>query len=147
MRTAATEISEAAKRFRAGIGDEPLFTPLNASGDFEQVHHGTTDAALAAWEYFRNLWRNNVIRAEGKPDYRVPDTDGSRTIVEPALILYSQNGQSLALTGVAWGYGGEGPHGGAAILADAGFFRDYETALKFLVGRPSMGSAWELKRE
>lgn len=52
----------------------------------------------------------------------------------------------LLFTGFAWGYGGEGPNGLAAVLADA-FPRNFETfddALRWVAHQPFKGS-WTLE--
>ncbi len=48
--------------------------------------------------------------------------------------------------GLAWGYGGEGPHGLAQILADAmpSQFPTFDHARRF-VGRLRNGHAWNLE--
>ena len=53
----------------------------------EQVHHGTTEYALAAWYDWRKQHRGPVRKARGVIDYLVPDMQGRRTIDTPAVIL------------------------------------------------------------
>lgn len=109
----------------------------------EQAHHGTTDYSLAAWCACRESFRDMIRVVRGEPNYLVPDLDGNRTILEPALIIERTDGRQLALTGCAWGYGGEGPHGTAAILVDLGLFETIADAMQWVVGQDIKGS-WEL---
>jgi hypothetical protein len=109
----------------------------------EQVHHGTTDYALAAWLDWRRAHPEPVRRVRGVLDYLVPDMEGDRTIETPALMVEAADGEQLALTGCSWGYGGEGCHGTALVLVDAGLCADLEAALTFVALRRD-GSAWEL---
>lgn len=111
----------------------------------EQVHHGTTDYALAAWHQWAESRRDHVRVARGVTDYLVPDMDGRRTIAGPALVLETVGGETLALTGCTWGYGGEGPHGSALVLVDAGFFDTLEKARAVVAGQDG-GAAWKLER-
>jgi len=109
----------------------------------EQTHHGTTDYALAAWCDWRAAHPGPIRRARGTLAYMVPDLRERRTITVPATMLEAYDGTSLALTGCTWGYGGEGPHGTALVLADAGFFADQDAAMDFVGGLPSH-HVWEL---
>lgn len=68
----------------------------------EQVHHGTTDYALAAWLDWRRAHPEPVRRARGVLDYLVPDMEGDRTIETPALMVEAADGEQLALTGCSW---------------------------------------------
>jgi hypothetical protein len=108
----------------------------------EQTHHGTTDAALAAWYECRPGFRGKVAEVLGLPDYLVPDMDGHRTIRTPALVIVRQGGLRLHLTGCSWSYGGEGPHGTALILVDLGLFADVASAMPFVASRPE---AWSVR--
>jgi len=112
----------------------------------EQTHHGTTDYALAAWLEWGQRRARKIVRARGSIDYRVPDLDGERKIVTPAVLLDADDGTTLALTGCSWGYGGEGPHGTALVLTDAGFVREFAAALAFVVHLDG-GAGWERGRE
>jgi hypothetical protein len=132
---------------KAHAGPPSGFVPFLwiEDGLAEQVHHGTTDYALAAWADWCRSPRDPVWRARGVVAYLVPDLDGARTIATPAMILDTVDGLSLALTGCAWGYGGEGPHGSALVLTDAGLFADLEAAQRF-VRDLDRTAAWELVR-
>lgn len=129
----------------------PLVTVVRVERDLcEQTHHGTTDYALAAWvEWARGSAYprppRTIARACGVDSYRMPGMDGARTLETFALVLTAEDGDRLALTGCAWGYGGEGPHGSALVLCDAGFFPDHPAALAF-VSRMDGARPWELVR-
>src|SRR5262245_45887194 len=111
----------------------------------EQVRHGTTDYALAAYLEWGPRRGRSILRARGVMDYRVADLDGRRTITGPALLLTAQDKCTIALTGASWGYGGEGPNGSALILTDAGFFPDLADALDFVTRLDSF-APWERER-
>ena len=109
----------------------------------EQTHHGTTDYALAAWCDWKESRPGPMRRARGVTRYLVPDLRGGRTIATRAMVLEADDGTALNLTGCSWGYGGEGPHGTALVLVDAGFLPDLDSATDF-VGRLAAASGWEL---
>ena len=108
----------------------------------EQVHHGTTEYALAAWYDWRRSHPDRVRKARGVVDYLIPDMEGDRTIETPAVVL-TVGEDELALTGCTWGYGGEGPHGTALVLTDAGFFADLDAALRWVASLEG-AAPWEL---
>lgn len=117
-----------------GIGAQPVLYYTWVSNMLaEQVHHGTTDYALAA---FAQLYRKFRRRCQvvGVLDYKVPDMEGNRTILEPAIVVGDSSGPQLVLTGCSWGYGGEGPSGTAAILCWLGHFDRMQDALRFVGG-------------
>ncbi len=125
------------------LGEERVISLVADSNLWwEQTHHGTTDFALAAYWYWRNvLTAHDAVSVEADPDYMVPDESGQRTIKEPALTVRTDC-ESLSMTGCSWGYGGEGPHATAAILCDLGLFSSMDEARKF-VGSQPMNSAWK----
>jgi hypothetical protein len=126
------------RRFYAYVSGVPALA-------VEQVHHGTTDFALAAWRQLRTIFHRRISRVYGTPDYMVPDLDGERTIAEPALMIVRDDGKTLALTGCSWGYGGEGCQGTAAILHDLEFFPTMDDARRF-VGQQPMDKPWQLEK-
>jgi hypothetical protein len=142
-------IEEAYKRCKAhenAEGTPPGFFYYvvdSFTGNLEQMHHGTTDYALAAWRQLRRVWNGNVKLVQGVQGYMVPDGDGHRTIPEAALVIRTSR-HSLFLTGCSWGYGGEGPHGTASILVDLGLFADMNEAMRFVADQ-LQHSTWELQ--
>lgn len=150
-------IEEAAKRCQKQVPTGTKVTKQVLVPRFglvvEQINHGTTDYALAAyraWAGVHNGEKRTLTRPvkalRGVTNYLVPDGDGNRAIEEQALIVEFADGTTLALTGCSWGYGGEGPHGSAAILHDAGFFIDLESALRYVSGC-NTNEPWELVKE
>ncbi len=93
-------------------------------------HPGITDFSLAAYYRRRPHLRGRVAAARGRPQ-----EEGCFGIVE----LLDHAGHPLAVyRGFAWGYGGEGPSGLAALLADAlpAAFPSYEEAFRFVSSLP-----------
>lgn len=120
------------------------FRPISGTQNrLEQIHHGTTAYALAAWHQWRDMFRGQVHSVRGDPGYLIPDRDGNRTIANPAVIVERLDGLQLALTGCTWGYGGEGPHGTAAVLVDVGLFDSIPDAMVRVAAFELCGS-WEL---
>jgi hypothetical protein len=146
--TGLSIIQEAFKRCKRELPDVPIFyshVPGSVAVMVEQIHHGTTYFALAAWSQLRSIFRERISRVYGTADYMVPDMDGKRTIAEPALMIVRDDGKTLALTGCSWGYGGEGCQGTAAILHDLGFFPTMDDARRF-VGQQTMDKPWQLEK-
>lgn len=101
-----------------------------------QIHHGITDYALLAYLQKREALRD--------PE---PAVTAVKVTVDPAFewengILIQNSVDQLVLTGVSWGYGGEGPNGLATILHDLGKFPDHESALKAIAAIPMHEVGW-----
>lgn len=111
------------------------------SGDAEQKSHGVTQAALAAWHDLRLTFfqGSKAVAVGGVVDYEV--VYNNYTTFEGALYVERQDGKRVYLTGCSWGYGGEGPHGTATVLADLGAFPTAEEALEF-TSRVPIGEPW-----
>lgn len=107
------------------------------SGD-DADHPGITLYSLAKWYRQRGFLRDAVARAVCQPD----------DCVAGAVVLEDRLGRELSrLHGFAWGYGGEGPNGLAAVLADVFFdrFRDPQDAMREVTRHP-MSEGWEIAR-
>lgn len=99
-------------------------------GADDQQRPGVTIFSLAAYYRRRRFLRGKVVSARGRPGH-----EEAFGVVE----LVDGDGRPLtALRGLAWGYGGEGPSGLAAILADAlpGLFPTMEDARRFVMALP-----------
>lgn len=76
---------------------------------------------------------------------------GGIVAAEAVVLLFSQPDDGrppwITFTGLSWGYGGEGPNGLAAVLADAfpDDFPVFDEAMAF-VSRQTFGDSWTLKR-
>src|SRR5262245_7753221 len=53
----------------------------------EQIHHGTTDYALAAWHQLRDNFRGQTKAVHGTDVYMVAGFGGARNIQQPALVI------------------------------------------------------------
>lgn len=131
---ALMRLAEAEKHVR---GQEP-----NWSGD-NRDHDGITVYSMAEW--FRRRGDLLDVRAAAgffeDDEARVILTGRSRATVAAGRRDYGD----VTFTGFAWGYGGEGPNGLAAVLADAGFFASLDEALGW-IARQDFGQPWELSR-
>lgn len=123
----------------------PAYNGDRDLGDLEQRRHGITDAAIAAWDEVRLSFKEvGVAAVGGVTDYVLEVYMGERWVVEPAVYVEDRNGRRIYLTGCSWGYGGEGPHGTATILADLGLHPTVEDALRF-VSRLDINRVWEVR--
>lgn len=83
---------------------------------------GATAASLATWRVTRAMF-STFVGAEYSAQ---PGRFGSayarygRELVYPTLVLTDDQGRSLALNGVSFGYEGQGPSGAAHILSTEG---------------------------
>lgn len=145
IRDVKGRIFEARRRCAAQVeAGGALVSFVWVAGDLaEQVHHGTTDYALAAWYDWRTAHPGRILKARGVNDYLIPNLKRERKTPALGLVLEAEDRTALVLTGCAWGYGGEGPHGCALVLTDAGFFPDLEAAQRF-VSLLDFGKGWEL---
>lgn len=108
--------------------------------EITQCHHGVTDATLPARHEVRLSFKKvGVAAVGGVIDYpiRLSPYD---VIEESALYVEDRDGMRIYLTGCLWGYGGEGSHGTAAILADI-WGTTIEAAMKLVSVLP-MTEAW-----
>ncbi len=104
-------------------------------------HDGVTAYSLAEW--FRRSWggsgETELLDPRAAAGFFADDTgDEQRVIVtasEGEIIFY----------GFSWGYGGEGPSGLAAVLADAGFFDTLAEARTWIASQDG-DQPWELNR-
>ncbi len=111
--------------YRRATAHEPQW-----SGADDSIHPGITMFSLAAYYRRRPYLRGRAAAARGRPR-----EEGCFGVVE----LLDQAGRPLAVyRGFAWGYGGEGPSGLAALLADAlpDLFPSYEEAFAFVHSLP-----------
>lgn len=114
------------------------------SGD-NRDHDGITAYSMAEW--FRR-------RGGGLPP---SEGEGPRPLLDPraAAGFFEEGGEQrviitasegdITFTGLSWGYGGEGPNGLAAVLADAGFFPNLAEARAWIADQ-SIVRPWELQR-
>lgn len=115
-----------------------------------QRHHGITDYALLAYLDFRLRLR----RAAARDTLQI---NGVKTLVrqenlllETAGVLFTftegekQPPFRLFLSGLSWGYGGEGPRGFATILQDLGRFPSEEAAMSVIAKIPMAKFHWAL---
>jgi hypothetical protein len=97
---------------------------------------GVTDASLYQYYVLHDELRAYAAVVRGRPH---PDCWG---VVEVA----DRRGKVLArFYGFAWGYGGEGPTGLAAMLADLGLFRDMDEAVDYVIRLPQ-DEPWAMVR-
>lgn len=120
-----------------------------ASGHMEQLAHGTTQAALAAWFECRLEWKRcKVVAVGGVNDYSLhyygKSMEDVQTDYQQALYVECADGRRVYLTGCSWGYGGEGPHGTALILADIGLYKGIREALRYVSQLPQ-NDAWRME--
>lgn len=99
-------------------------------GDIPEDHTYSTQESLAAWYRMRGHTTAREVfgTISGNDDYIV----GIRT-----------NRGTYRFRGLSWGYGGEGPHGLATILADIGSFDSEEAAIDWVMRQPQ-GKGWVL---
>lgn len=96
----------------------------------DSLRPGITIFSLAAYYRRRPYLRGKAARARGRPQ---------GTECFGVVELLDREGRPLAAyRGFAWGYGGEGPSGLAALLADAfpGAFPSLDDALRFVISLP-----------
>lgn len=62
----------------------------------------------------------------------------------PAVELVAPDGYRLRLTGVTWGYPGEGPRALAAILVSLGAFDDLADAFQWVRSRSRTDASWTI---
>lgn len=100
-----------------------------------QTHSGTTRYALRAYLALRDHLRVPGVEVWGGSGGDTSTHEvGTRV---PGVAL-------LTLDGVAWGYGGEGPNGLAAILADLGFFDGDKGAALRWVAAQDQARGWQI---
>lgn len=94
---------------------------------------GVTMYSLAMW--YRQRETREPLTAQGIID----DYSGHLVMLKDP----KHADAPLVLHGVSWGYGGEGPTGLAAVLADTGFFRSFEDARRWVAAQPG-NKTWKL---
>lgn len=98
---------------------------------------GCTQDSLARYFRERDYLRRNTQTVRAR---RHPDVFGRVELVDPGARVL------IALLGLAWGYGGEGPNGLADIIADLGFFdSDRFKAISYVADQPQ-NEGWTLSR-
>jgi hypothetical protein len=100
------------------------------TGADDSLRPGITIFSLAAYYRRRPYLRRKAARARGRP---------GGTECFGVVELLDREGRTLAAYhGFAWGYGGEGPSGLAALLADVfpEAFPSLEEALRFVISLP-----------
>src|SRR3990167_6530306 len=103
-------------------------------------HNGVTLFSMAEWFRRRRGFAAETVEA-GLIDDDVVLRVGGADVIKPGDTVLHR--RVIEFTGFAWGYGGEGPHGLAALLADA-FSDDFPTfdlAFAFVVRQP-FGAGW-----
>jgi len=101
-------------------------------------HDGVTMFSMAEWFRRRRGFEAQAVEAgDLNGDYVVRLGGNEGFLKRPAVIEF---------TGFSWGYGGEGPTGLAAMLADAfpHDFASFDVALAF-VNRQPFGSTWRFQ--
>lgn len=115
-------------------------------------HPGVTLFSTAHWYRKRKEWGPRVASVTGG-FLRTPDPDGFYATMEMgspfthAVQLLDENDVVLiTFWGFAWGFGGEGPNGLAAVLADAlpSRFETFEAAMQFVSSR-AQNEKWEAR--
>lgn len=117
---------------RKYTGGEQSFMEVDEN-TYRQTNEGITMYALAAYFNLRGSFRDpsTVVEAGMFPMraewdgviHHLPDIHG---------VKISSSSKTLILTGLSWGYGGEGPNGLATILHDLGKFQDHKEALNWV---------------
>jgi len=105
-----------------------------------ESHNGVTLFSMAEWFRRRRGFAAETVEA-GLIDDDVVLRVGGADVIKPGDTVLHR--RVIEFTGFAWGYGGEGPHGLAALLADA-FSDDFPTfdlAFAFVVRQP-FGAGW-----
>lgn len=135
-------VREAAKRMKQTDPDFREETP---------DQYGTTDYSLAAYFWHRGLYGRdgeapNVRLVRGRP--AVGSVAAGHEVdvffVTPREGVGPEVYAKKTYRGFCWGYGGEGPSGLAAVLADLGLFPTLEDARRFVASLP-MEDPWVLE--
>ena len=93
---------------------------------------GITDYGLAQWFLARNAV-SNIYQAQG-----IIDDYG-----ECQIWILARRCTLVKLSGLSWGYSGEGPSGLSYVLADIGFFSSIDKAKEFVAHQSGI---WVIKR-
>ena len=87
---------------------------------------GITQSSLALW-WERRIAFGTIVAVRARPE-----EDGAFAAIE----VLNADGDVLKFKGLSYGYGGEGPHGLAAILADGGAFESEHDAMQWIYELP-----------
>jgi hypothetical protein len=118
---------------------------------YRQTHDGVTQYALAAFQALTTLRAGVELRDTGLRDREafvspalVPLLDYQEQKAHAVVITWPINRVRLTLTGLSWGYGGEGPNGFAVILVALGKLDDLRDASRLVSALSRDDYTWEV---
>ena len=119
--------------------DEPAFRVVD--NEWAQIKDGYSFSAAVAYLALRDNFKlpgTTVRPAPRAPLWRRLASDS----LDGAVRLEAADGSALRLTGVAWGYPGEGPRLLAAILVNLGLFDDMSQAFGWARSTDEKNRSW-----